>query len=392
MLRVMLSAVMICIALGLPGCAPRAARDAGGPVLALVNGLLIDGTGGEPVADGALVIQAGRIRAAGPRSRVAIPAGAQVIDAGGGAILPGFINAHVHFAFNEKNLEAWARGGVTTVRDEAITGSGSIPELMAWRDEAGKDPKHARLVSAGRMITVPGGYGSLYASTPEEARKKALEELDQGVDLIKVSLEDGYAGRSGLPKLTKEDLAAIVAAAHERGVLVSGHITQAAYLEQLVDAGVDDAGHLAYDEIPAATLERMVKQGTYLTPTFTVFRNYGAPVEACVQNLANFVKLGGQVALGNDYGGGPGEFELGIPMYEVEMMAQAGMTPMQIVVASTRNAARVSGLEEELGTLEPGKAADVLALNGNPLEDLDALKEIRVVIHGGTVIVPEGEG
>lgn len=130
----------------------------------------------------------------------------------------------------------------------------------------------------------------------------------------------------------------------------------------------------------------MVKKNIYMTPTFTVFKNYGAPVETCVQNLSNFIKAGGKVALGNDYGGGPGNFELGIPMYEIEMMSKAGMTPMQIITASTLNAAHVANLEKELGTLEKGKTADLLILAGDPLKDINALKQIKTVIHQGKII------
>jgi imidazolonepropionase-like amidohydrolase len=236
------------------------------------------------------------------------------------------------------------------------------------------------------MLTVPGGYGYLYVSSPEEARQKVFDELDAGADMIKVSLEDGYAGTQGLPKLTPEEMQAIVEAAHSRGRLVSGHITQAAYIQPMLEAGVDDIAHLPYDYISPATLQQMVDQGVYLTPTFTVFRNYGAPVSMLVQNLKRFVELGGKVALGNDYGGGPGDFELGLPMYEIQSMRLAGMTPMQIIVACTKNAAHVSQIENEVGTLEPGKFADILVLRGNPLEDLQALTDLRIVIHSGMII------
>jgi imidazolonepropionase-like amidohydrolase len=254
------------------------------------------------------------------------------------------------------------------------------------RDATRKNPKYARLVSAGYMMTVPDGYGDLFVVSTQDARLKVLWQLDAGVDMIKVSLEDGYAGKSGLPKLSQEQLKAIIAAAHERGTRVSGHITQARYLSDLVDAGVDDVAHNAYDVIPLDVLQRMVAKGIYLVPTFTVFRNYNAPVQTCVENLRRFVEQGGQVALGNDYGGGPGQFELGIPMYEIEMMSKASMTPMQIIVASTLHAAHVSHLENELGTLEPGKIADVLVVKGNPLQDLHALKDVQLVIHAGVVI------
>ena len=354
--------------------------------LALVNGTLVDGTGAEAVPNASIVIRGDRIVAVGPRALVSIPAGAQVLDVGGGTILPGLINAHVHFAFDEQKLEAWAQGGVTTVRDEGIISSRPITELLALRDATRKNPKYARLVSSGYMMTVPDGYGELFLVSAQDARLKVLWQLDAGVDMIKLSMEDGYAGKSGLPKLSQEQLEAIIAAAHERGTRVSGHITQARYLSEIVDAGVDDVAHNAYDVIPLDVLQRMVAKGIYLVPTFTVFRNYNAPVQTCVENLRRFVELGGQVALGNDYGGGPGQFELGIPMYEIEMMSKAGMTPMQIVVASTLHAAHVSHLENELGTLEPGKIADVLVVRENPLQDLRALTSVQLVIHAGVVI------
>jgi imidazolonepropionase-like amidohydrolase len=108
-----------------------------------------------------------------------------------------------------------------------------------------------------------------------------------------------------------------------------------------------------------------------------------------VFNLRNFVQQGGQVALGNDYGGGPAEFEMGIPMYEIERMSEAGMTPMQIIIASTKNAAIVSGIEDQVGTLAVGRIADVLIVSGDPLEDLKNLSNIRMVIHNGTIIRDE---
>ena len=95
--------------------------------------------------------------------------------------------------------------------------------------------------------------------------------------------------------------------------------------------------------------------------------------------------------LGNDYGGGPGEFELGIPMYEIEQMSRAGMTPIQIITASTKNAAIVSGIEDQVGTLDAGKFADVLVVSGNPLDDLQNLTSIRMVIHNGTIIRDESQ-
>jgi imidazolonepropionase-like amidohydrolase len=379
---------ILCLAACSP--APTYTLTPGEKVTAIVNGTLIDGTGAEPVANAVVLIQGERILAAGARDKVVLPQGAELLDAAGGTILPGFINAHVHRGFNEENLAAWVRGGVTTVRDEAISGTPtSLKEKIQFRDQVNKNNKLARLVSAGYMISAPQGYGDLYVNSVEEARQKVQEELDAGVDMIKISMEDGYAGASGLPKLSMEEMKVIIETAHQRKVRVSGHITQTKYLQMIVEAGVDDAAHLAYDPIPQDILRSMVDKGIYFTPTFTVFRNYQAPVDQVVKNLANFNKIGGKVALGNDYGGGPGSFELGIPMYEIEKMAEAGLTPMQVIVASTANAADVVGLKQDLGTLLPGKRADVLVVAGDPLKDLKVLSQVFMVVHNGQLIFPE---
>ena len=356
--------------------------------LALVNGTLIDGTGADPVPDAVILIASDKILAAGSQKTIKVPEGVRTVDVGGATLLPGFINAHVHYAFDKADLQAWAEGGVTTVRDESAMPD-QIAGLKIFLAEISADPHYARLVSAGTMLAVPGGYGHLFVSSPAEAQQAVLTEIDEGVEAIKVALEDGYAGQHGLPKLTLAELKAIVTTAHEHGLPVSGHITQGAYLQPMLDAGVDDIAHMPYDYIPLDSLQQMVKQDVYLTPTFTVFRNYGAPVVMVQNNLRQFVRLGGKVALGNDYGGGPGTFELGIPMYEIQMMSQSGMTPMQVIVASTMNAAHVLRLDREIGMLEPGKFADILIVGGNPLDDLQALTKVKMVIHKGVIIRDE---
>jgi imidazolonepropionase-like amidohydrolase len=356
---------------------------------ALVNGVIIDGTGAAPVQNGILVVKDRTITAVGPRTQVAIPADAEVVDVDGATILPGVINAHVHDAYDESRLETWAWNGVTTVRDEGMRRRLPFETLLAIRDSARVKPECARLVSAGYMMTVPGGYGGLEVTSPADARQRVFEQLDRGVDLIKLAQEDGYAGESDLPKLSGEEISAIIAAAHERGTLVSAHITQSSYWGIVAEAGVDDVAHVAYDPVPDAVLETMVTRKIMLLPTFTIYRNYNAPVSVCIDNLRRHVNRGGSVALGNDYGGGPGSFEEGIPFYELTCMSQAGMSNMSILVACTRNAAQVSHVDSILGTLETGKLADVLVVRGDPLTDLNALSRVRLVIHDGVNIRAE---
>lgn len=392
LVRVTLALMVLVFVGGCTSSAPTTGQNGsvsrtgqGAATLALINGTLIDGTGAAAIP-GAVVLMAGnRIIAAGPSAQVTVPPGVETIDVGGATILPGFINAHVHFAFDAAHLKAWAQGGVTTVRDEGAAPS-QIADLKTFRASIERDANNARLVSFGSMMAVPGGYGQLYVSSPEEARQAVLTEVADGVDGIKVAIEDGYGGTRGLPKLTPEELKTIVDTAHAHHISVSGHITSGLYLQGLLDAGVDDVAHLPYDYLPSASVQQMIDDGVYLIPTFTVFHNYGVATAIPESNLTQIVQLGGKVALGNDYGGGPGDFELGIPMFEIESMAEAGMTPMQIIQASTMNAARVIGMANDLGTLQSDKYADVLVVGGDPLQDLQALRNVKLVVHNGVVI------
>ena len=356
---------------------------------ALVNGVIIDGTGAASLPNGGVVIRGERILVVGPTDRIAIPSDAEVVDVKGAAIVPGFINAHVHNAFDESRLKVWAWNGVTTVRDEAILSALTLDQAIAIRDSARRKPECARLISAGFMMTVPGGYGGMAVTSPADARMRVFEELDSGIDLVKISQEDGYAGRHDLPKLSGEEMSAIVTAAHERGTLVSAHVTQSLYWGIVVQAGVDDVAHVACDPVTDDVLDAMVAHKILLVPTFTIFRNFNAPVSICIDNVRRFVLKGGRVAVGNDFGGGPGNFDDGMPFYEFSCMLQAGMTSMQIIVASTRDAACTAHLDSVLGTIESGKFADLLVLKGDPLRDLSALSSVSLVIHQGINIRSE---
>ncbi len=358
--------------------------------LALVGGTLIDGTGRPPVENATVLIADGEIVAAGTRDAVTIPAGARIVDVTGDTVLPGFINAHVHDAYDVGRLETWARAGVTTVRDEGILGSTTLSQALSLRDSLAGYPRYARLISAGHMLGPPAGYGRRAVASEVEATRIVNEELDDGVDLVKFSAEDGYAGRAGLPIFDQDVMDALVAAAHARGARVSVHVCDARYLDAVLDAGVDDIAHIQYDVVSDDLIRRMVDQDVYIVPTLTVLEAYGA-LAGSQANLRRYVEAGVQIALGNDYTAVPqnsfDHFELGMPMHEIRRMHEAGMTAMEIILAATRNAAHVCGLESELGTLEAGKAADVLVVGGDPLADLEVLLDVRYVLHGGEIIV-----
>jgi imidazolonepropionase-like amidohydrolase len=388
-----LPALLVTAACG--GTAPTTPVPAATPAapIAIVNGTLIDGTGTAPVADAVVVTNGDRITGAGPRAAVAVPAGARVVDVRGAAVLPGFINAHVHDAFDAPRLQAWAQAGVTTVRDMAIprAGPGVLESLMTLRATTLNVTANARLVSVGFGVTVHNGYGDVGAciATPEEARQMVERQFDLGVDLAKVLLEPGIAGVTNLPLLPPEAIAAVVAAAHGRGKRVTAHVTRAWALREVFEAGVDDAAHMPFPVLPDDLIQEMVARGFVITPTLTVLEAYGT-LPGTASNLARFVTAGGQVALGNDYSSVPqngfDHFELGMPMHEITRMHEAGMTPLQIVVAATKTAARVCGLERDLGTLAAGRIADVLVVDGDPLSDLAALTRVRLVVHDGVII------
>jgi imidazolonepropionase-like amidohydrolase len=352
------------------------AMPEGSPLVLI--GTLIDGTGAEPLRDAALVIREDRIVAVGLRRDLAIPPQAEVINLRNATILPGFINTHVHNAYQGRNLSIWAREGVTTVRD---LGERLGFPYFTTRDRLCKDLRRAWVIAAGPLVTVPEGYPiagnnflSLTVTSPEDARQKINQLIDDGADVIKITLTSG-----GAPSLSAEEAAAIVETAHQRGVPVSAHATQSENVERALDAGVDDIAHMATDRVPNDVLQRMVAAGVSWVPTFEAVEGQGR------DNLRRFVEAGGRVALGNDAGYLQG-LEIGMPMREIEWMQKAGMTPLQIIIASTRNAAYVCDREGTLGTLEAGKFADVLVVGGDPLRDLEALTNVRLVIHRGEII------
>jgi imidazolonepropionase-like amidohydrolase len=137
----------------------------------------------------------------------------------------------------------------------------------------------------------------------------------------------------------------------------------------------------------------MVDHRTFIEPTFSVYKSFGLSLFQLEQNVGRLSGAGVRIALGNDYdGGGTGEYELGIPMVEIEEMAASGMTPMQIIQASTRNGAQLLKIDSLVGTIETGKSADILVVAGDPLADLQALRNVRLVVHGGRIIRDEFAG
>ncbi len=392
--------------------------------LVVLNGTVIDGTGTPPMVDGAVVVQEGRIVAVGEASSYQIPGTARVIDAGGGTILPGVINSHTHSTHEAAVRRAFLTDGVTTVCNLGT----SLDRLSMFNDASTPEGPAARAYWAGPIITAPGGYpGPVYGSrfayevgSPEEARGAVSDLLDRGADVIKIALAPGNP-RDPWPVLDRASVEAIVDAAHSRGVLVRAHVFEPYLIEDIVlPAGVDVIEHqslpilspeeerrvldsdqprtLLFDSIAPEyerLLAKLVERGIAMVPTLdggigTLFKKTGRSrveeivVDVNVEATRRFHARGGNIALGNDYGGVP-NVEAGMPLAEMELLRAAGLPPMEVVVASTYHAAQVCGKGSELGSLEAGKLADIIVVDGDPLADLTAMARVIAVIKGGEV-------
>jgi imidazolonepropionase-like amidohydrolase len=360
--------------------------------IVLLNGTLIDGTGAPPLFNAVVIIEDESITEIGTNDNIKIPADSKIINIQKAIILPGFINAHVHSGYNKQNLKIWAQSGVTTVRD---LGGNPHNNLFTFRDNVAKDPQYARLIAAGPMVTVPNGYptvpwGSptaLPVTSPGDARKKIKQLLDEGADIIKIALESGASFNRTIPILSLEEAVTIVDVAHKSGTVVSAHVLDSKDLEHALNAGVDDIAHMVWDNPDDRLLERVKNQGVYWVPTLELWYAVDTGLgDAASHTLNRFVQVGGQVALGTDYDGYDSPFDLGMPIREIKWMLAAGMTPMQVIVAATKNAAHVCNIENEVGTLEKGKSADILIVDGNPLDDINSLFNKRMVICRGKII------
>ncbi len=358
-------------------------------VIILQNGLLIDGNGSKPVQNGYIVIESGHIKYIGDDSKLTIPENARIVDLTGKTIMPGFINAHVHYGYDASNLKEWAKSGVTTVRDLSNLHL-SIHESFALRDELLNDNENARLVAAGPMISAIGGYGNYYVSSPEDAQQKTLNIINSGADIIKIAIEDNLQGRRW-NMLSMDEINNIVQTAHENNIPVSAHISQAKQLDIAIASGVNDVAHMIIDELSDDHITQMIDRNIYWVPTLELWNGVSEIHTlnldiVAIRNLRKFVNSGGKVALGTDYNGYINEFDLGMPVKEIKLMQDAGMTNMDIIMAGTRYASIVCNLESEIGTVEEGKIADLLILNDNPLDDIDALTNVFMVIHNGAII------
>ncbi len=341
-------------------------------VMVIRNGTIVDGTGRAPVQNGLVAIQAGHIVAVGPEAQFRIPGDAHIVDAQGGTILPGLIDAHAHVLYNTGTTQAglgrWLRAGVTTIRD--LGSQCGAPDVPALSIAALKQRLAAygntvpTLVIAGPLVTAPGGYPvptlghrmTLEVASVDEARQGVERLLADGADEVKIAVES-WDPKHPLPTLSSEQVKAIVEIAHRKGTRVSAHVMRVADAQVALEGGVDDLAHLVFwNKLPDETIQQMVSHNTLLVPTLVI------------------------------EDGMPGISE-GLPLPELQRMVEFGMTPMQVIVAATSHAAQVCNLGQRLGTLEASKQADIVVVKGDPLANIQAMRDIVIVVKNGEVIV-----
>lgn len=329
--------------------------------------------------DAVVVIRNGLITDAGSEADIPVPDGAEVIDGSNKTLLPGFIDAHVHIGFYDPS-DVLA-GGVTTVRDLGWPPD-RIDELVAVARTGFDGPS---IVAAGPMLTAPGGYPTRAAwapagtgrevTGPEDARVAVAEVADRGYCVVKIALNPPVG-----PVLGPDTLSAIVEAAHERGLKVTGHIHGLDELHKAIAAGVDELAHMLMSDesIPEPTIERMVGAGMAVVPTLSVFS--GSGLRTAIENLRSFRAAGGRVIYGTDLGNeGPVP---GIDPSEVRAMSDAGMSGRDIVRAATVESSSWLGLDRT-GVIAPGRVADLVLVDGDPIEEPMALTKVDTVWREG---------
>ena len=385
-------------------------------VTAFTGVTLIDGTVRAPIANGTLLVRDGRVVAAGPSARVAIPNGAQRVVLTGKVIIPGLINSHGH-ANSVAELATYAAYGVTTV----YSLGGEPPPVFDARNARrdGKPlapPLGARVFVAGPVLT---------PTTPEEARAQVAGVAAQKVDIVKIRVDDNL-GLSA--KMTPDVYRAVITEAHARGLRVAVHMYYFADAVDVLNAGADFMAHsvrdvdvndafatslreknvcysptlmrevstFVYESTPAffsdslflahantswmATLQQPARMEA--TRTSASAQQYKKQLPVAMRNLKALSDAGVRIAMGTDTGP-MGRFHGYFELMELEMMVEAGMTPRAALAAATRDAARCMRIDQELGTLEPGKWADFVVLHANPLEKISHVRQQHSVWIGG---------
>lgn len=382
---------------------------------------LIDGISEELRENAAVLVEDGRIVSVCPNRELA--GNTETVDLGNMTLMPGLIDAHVHLVWSASaephslvesepravtalrcaaNMQKHLDAGITTVRDVGSTDGMAIDIAQAVQLGVLPGP---RVIAAGRAIAMTGGHGWFLgqeADGPDSVRSAVRQEIKNGATCIKFMASGGVYGHAeepGSPQLTVAEMRAGVEEAHKAGKKVAAHAYSAEAINNALEAGVDSIEHGSF--IDQKTAEKMRDQQAYLVPTMSVYAamdergpELGAPeyvqrktkevLTATQEALRTAMEAGVKIAAGTDCGA-PGHPH-GTLQMELRLMAEAGATPMQAIQSGTSAAAELLGLEAEIGTLEVGKSADLVAIGGNPLEDITDLEKVELVVLRGEAV------
>ena len=406
---------------------------------AIVNGTLIDGTGADPVPNATLVIEGERIERVG--AGIAPPRDAQVIDATGRTVMPGLIDCHVHLYgrvthlqerlltppslslfYSARNAQRTLDAGVTSVRDASgspggfkmAVAQGLIPgprmkiSVSALSQTGGHGDQMMPSGVSTSASAAGGGRGPEWPHTvvdgEDEVRVAVRQLLRAGADFIKLCSTGGVLSPSDEPghtQFTPEEIAVMVYEARAAGKTCMSHAQGTQGILNAVLAGVESIEHGIY--VDERCIDEMKQRGTFLVPTLVApvwvlrhaermpgsilpqsVRKTKEVMEDHKRNIGEAMRAGVRVAMGTDSGVG----HHGSNAEELQLMVEAGMTPMQAIVASTKTASECIHMQEDVGTLEPGKYADVLIVNGDPLDDIAVLQDkgkLSLIMQGGNL-------
>ncbi|HJO04908.1 MAG TPA: amidohydrolase family protein [Acidobacteriota bacterium] len=409
-------------------CSPSAPEPVPG-YRAFVGATLIDGTGAEPKGDAVVVVRDGRIESVGSAAEMEVPPRAEIVDLAGRTLIPGLINAHGHVGdtlglesghYSEANVRAhlglYASYGVTTV----VSLGGDGAEGVRVRDAEGLDLRHARLRIAGAVVT---------AESPEEAHSQVQANADLGADFIKIRVDDNLGTST---KMSPEVYGAVIEAAHSSSLPLAAHLFYLDDAKGLLRAGADFIAHSVRDlPVDEELIGLLLETGVCYSPTLTrevstyVYESepeffadpfflthadrsvldllrtpeqqqryrdspaaprYKDALRMAQANLKALVDAGVTIAFGTD-SGPPARFQGYFEHMETELMAEAGLSPRQILRSATGDAAACVGLDD-VGTIETGKWADMVVLSADPMVELANLRAIESVWIAGNRMEP----
>ena len=410
-------------------------NDSGGFTL-IKAARLLDGAGGRPVEDAAVLVEGETIRAVGRRADIAAPEGApaEVLDFGDRTLMPGMVDCHTHNnGFGDgrpgddvatlpdevltlqsaRNARISLLSGVTSVRENGPKNVTMFRLRDAIRDGREIGP---RMVLCGRPISIIGGHMWYFGSEvtgPTEARAMARQLIKEGADYLKITATGGSTATSHRlrPAFDVDELTAITDEARKFGRLTATHCLSAQGITNSLDAGVNMIIHCVFKE-PDGTdrfrpdvAERIAEQGAYVNPTLHVMRariwslgyvrerrpltpaeqalldQHELDFETHLDNCRRMIDMGVKMITGSDSSWG--DYQLGNTPYETECLVTAGLSPMRGVASVTGDAAKSLGIDDVTGTLEPGKAADLIVVDGNPAERVDDLWNVEEVFLAG---------